>query len=141
MNYIGDGDTKTFLELQKSHHVYGKDKKLKKVECVGHIQKRMGSRLRELKRSMRGKKLEDSKSLGVKGRLSDILIVELTIHYGGAIRNNKDSLMDMHKPIWAIYFHKRSNDEEPLHDFFPQGHKSWCKYQKAKAEGELPFSS
>lgn len=136
LNYIGDGDTKTFLELKKSH-VYGADKELKKVECVGHIQKRMGSRLRELKNSMRGKKLEDGKSLFGKGRLTDKLIVELTTYYGGAIRNNKNSVMDMRKAIWAIYFHKRSNDQEPLHDFCPQGDASWCKYQKAKAEGKL----
>lgn len=135
LNYIGDGDTKTFLELQKNHS-YGPDVKLCKIECVGHVQKRMGSRLRKLKSSMRGKKLSDNKPLSGKGRLTDNLIKEITLFYGIAIRANKSSLMDMRKAIWAIYYHKRSTDDEVLHDFCPIGSTSWCEYQRFKAEGK-----
>lgn len=103
LNYIGDGDTKTFLELQKSH-VYGPKTDINKVECVGHIQKRMGSRLRQLKNSMRKQKLADGKPLSGKGRLTDNLINQLTIYYGKAIRDNKDSVAEMRKAIWAIFF-------------------------------------
>lgn len=46
LNYIGDGDVKTFLELHKSH-VYGSKTDINKVERVGHIKKRMGSRLQQ----------------------------------------------------------------------------------------------
>lgn len=136
INYIGDGDTKTFLELQKSQ-VYGSNQKLNKVECVGHVQKRMGSRLRQLKNSMRGKKLKDNKNLGGKGRLTDKFIDEITTYYGNAIRSNKDSFTDMRKAVWAIYYHKCSTDIKPVHDFCPQGPTSWCAYQKAKSAGKL----
>ncbi|GFU87061.1 uncharacterized protein TNCV_1586491 [Trichonephila clavipes] len=54
INYIGDGDTKTFPELQRTVP-YSSEK----VECVGHIQKRMGARVRKLKTMNRGKKLSD----------------------------------------------------------------------------------
>lgn len=38
LNYIADGDTKTFLELQKTH-VYESKTDINEVECVGHIKK------------------------------------------------------------------------------------------------------
>ncbi|GFW55973.1 uncharacterized protein TNCV_373791 [Trichonephila clavipes] len=44
VKYIGDGDTKTFPELQNTVSY-----NLEKIECVGHIQKRMGARLPRLK--------------------------------------------------------------------------------------------
>ncbi|GFV29444.1 hypothetical protein TNCV_4674641 [Trichonephila clavipes] len=45
--YIGDGDSKTFLSIAEKIHM-GIVFPLK-IECVGHVQKRMGSRLRKLK--------------------------------------------------------------------------------------------
>ena len=44
--YLGDGDSSSFLKV-KENKPYGEDI-IKKSECVGHIQKRMGSRLRKL---------------------------------------------------------------------------------------------
>ncbi|EFN76329.1 hypothetical protein EAI_16761, partial [Harpegnathos saltator] len=41
--YIGDGDTKTFQALLHQDEV-------EKKECVNHVQKRMGSRLRNAKK-------------------------------------------------------------------------------------------
>lgn len=100
------------------------------------IQKRMGNRLQQLKNSMRKKKLADRKPLSGKGRLTDSLINQLTIYYGKAIRDNKDSIAEIHKAIWATIFHKRSNDNEPLHDFYPAGPTSWS-IQKSKANNTL----
>lgn len=37
----------------------------------------------------------------------------------------------MRKAIWAIWNHKASTDENPLHHFCPKGPESWCTYQKA----------
>ena len=42
---------------------------IKKLECVGHIQKRMGNRLRNLRKSLKGTKLSDGKGIAGKGRL------------------------------------------------------------------------
>lgn len=46
-NFIGDGDSKTFKALLDLQH-YGKDLIFKKSECVGHIEKRMGTCLRNI---------------------------------------------------------------------------------------------
>jgi hypothetical protein len=37
----------------------------------------------------------------------------------------------MQKAIWAIWYHKASNDDSILHDFCPDGVDSWCAYKKA----------
>ena len=47
-NFIGDGDSKAYLEVVKADPDDGFG--VKKGECVGHIQKRVGSRLRKLKK-------------------------------------------------------------------------------------------
>ncbi|GFT79015.1 uncharacterized protein TNCV_3093931 [Trichonephila clavipes] len=41
------------------------------------------------------------------------------------------------KAVWAVYFHIRSSDEEPLHSFCPVGPNSWCKYQNQVVEGSV----
>ncbi|GFY32216.1 uncharacterized protein TNCV_3557241 [Trichonephila clavipes] len=112
IKYIGDGDTKTFPELQRTAPY-----SIEKVECVGHIQKRMGARLRKLKTMNRGKKLSDGKSISGKNRLTDKFIDTITTYYGNAIRQNNSSVSDMRQVIWAIYCHYRSTDEEPMHHF------------------------
>lgn len=98
---------------------------------MGHVQKRMESRLRKLKSNMCGKKLDDNKPLSSKGRLTDNLVQQITLYYGNTIRANKSSLMDMRK---AIYYHKRSTDDEVVHNFCPIGLTPWCEYQRFKAE-------
>ncbi|GFT61276.1 uncharacterized protein TNCV_927101 [Trichonephila clavipes] len=128
IKYIGDGDAKSFLELQRTAPY-----SIEKVECVGHIQKRMGARLRKLKTMNRGKKLSDGKSISGKNSLTDKFIDTITTYYGNAIRQNNSSVSDMRQTIWAIYCHYRSTDEEPMHHFCPIGNTSWCKYQKAVA--------
>lgn len=46
--YLGDGDSKGFSAVQEIQP-YGPDCVLQKLECIGHIKKRMGTRLRKLK--------------------------------------------------------------------------------------------
>ncbi|GFV52613.1 uncharacterized protein TNCV_649121 [Trichonephila clavipes] len=82
-------------------------------------------------------KLSDGKSIGGKGRLTDRMIDLITTYYGNAIRQNKTCLSDMRKAVWAVYFHVRSSDEEPLHSFCPVGPNSWCKYQNQVVEGSV----
>ena len=50
--YVGDGDSKTFKGIL-DHEPYDKFSVLK-IECVGHMQKRMGTRLRNLKKNRKG---------------------------------------------------------------------------------------
>ncbi|GFW10783.1 uncharacterized protein TNCV_4919021 [Trichonephila clavipes] len=100
IKYIGDGDTKTFPELQRTAPY-----SIEKVECVGHIQKRMGARLRKLKTMNRGKKLSDGKSISSKNHLTDKFIDNITTYYGNAIRQKNSSISDMRQAIRAIYCH------------------------------------
>ncbi|GFW93507.1 uncharacterized protein TNCV_47101 [Trichonephila clavipes] len=125
-SYIGDGDSKTFSSITASNP-YGED--------IGLVQKRMETRLRKLKQM--SCKLSDGKSIGGKGRLTDRMIDLITTYYGNAIRQNKTCLSDMRKAVWAVYFHIRSSDEEPLHSFCPVGPNSWCKYQNQVLEGSV----
>lgn len=128
-HYIGDGDTKTFSQIA-SLNPY-KDLKIEKIECVGHIQKRMGTRLRKLKSQMAGKKLSDKKTIGGKGRLTESVIQKMTSYYGNAIRENKNDLSKMRSSIWAIWMHMVSTDSDPQHFFCPKGPETWCKYNRA----------
>ncbi|GFS93831.1 uncharacterized protein TNCV_5053041 [Trichonephila clavipes] len=60
-SYIGDGDSKTFSSITASNP-YGEDITVSKIECVGHVQKRMGTRLRKL--IQMSSKLSDGKLIG-----------------------------------------------------------------------------
>ena len=97
-----------------------------KEECVGHIQKRMGMRLRDLKSDYHGKKLKDGLKIGGAGRLTDKLIDTLQTYYGMAIRQHGDDLQGMAKAIWVGFVHRVSTDDAPQHQFCPVGKDSWC---------------
>lgn len=129
-NYIGDGDTKTFKSLI-AENPYGDEFPVKKKECIGHVQKRMGSRLRSAKKKHAG--------IGGKGegKLTDQLIRDLSTYYGLAIRRHSDSVTDMQNAIWATFNHKCSTDENPMHENCPPGMDSWCKWKRAEVEQKL----
>ncbi|XP_032676769.1 uncharacterized protein LOC116846694 [Odontomachus brunneus] len=127
VNYIGDGDSKTFAGIQKINP-YGDDCPVTKNECVGHVEKRMGSQLRNIKKK---------EKLSGKNRLTEVLIKKLTIFYGLAIRRNVNSVTDMRKAIFATLDHYCSSDESPRHDNCPPGADSWCKWRQAEARNEL----
>lgn len=126
--YLGDGDSKGFQNVVDSKP-YGPEFEIQKLECVGHVQKRMGGRLRKLRREMKGKVLSDGKKIGGrKGRLTDSVIDTLQNYYGEAIRRNKNDLDKMKKDVWATFLHKASSDENPQHHFCDI---SWCRYKQA----------
>ena len=79
--YIGGGDTKSFDQICKSDPYPGHT--TTKGECVIHVQKRVGSRLRDFKSQYKGKKLLDSKGIsGDKGLLTNKVMNTLQNHYG-----------------------------------------------------------
>ena len=112
--YIGDGDTNSFKTVLDSKPYQDKD--VVKVECVGHVQKRMGTRLRKLKSSYSGKKQTKGWEghWGV-GRLTDKQIDQIQSYFGNAIRDNKNDIRSMQEAIWAVYFHKLSTNNNPRH--------------------------
>ena len=134
MEFLGDGDSKAYNELTEAS-VYG-EKVVAKLECVGHVQKRMGSRLHSLKKRLGKTKLGDGKSIGGRGRLTDKVIGNLQVYYGKAIRNNTHSIEDMEMAVMAIWHHTRSTDQKPENKFCPSGEKSWCGYQRALAKND-----
>lgn len=54
--FVGDGDSKAFNSMTESSP-YG-EHVIKKAECVGHIQKRMGKGLRDFKKNKKNYQME-----------------------------------------------------------------------------------
>jgi hypothetical protein len=118
--YYGDGDSKAFKSIED---IYGDDKVIK-MECVGHVQKRVGTRLRKLKK--------DKTGLGGKGRLTNFTVDRLQNYYGIAIRSNVNDLEGMKKAILASLFHVASSKEKDYHSHCPDGASSWCRFKADK---------
>lgn len=133
--FLGDGDSRAHAAVSETKP-YG-DTKIVKLECIGHVEKRMGTRLRALKEKMKGKKLGDSKSIGGRGRLTKLEIDKLQIYYGKAIRDNTENLKGMKQAVWATFFHKASSDAIPQHGLCPTGPDSWCGFNKAIFKGKV----
>lgn len=129
--YLGDGDSASYPAVISSQP-YGPDFLVEKLECVGHIQKRMGSRLKKLKSKLGKTKLSDGKTIGGRGRLTDAAISTIQLYYGLAIRRNAGKTEnDMKQAIWAEFYHLISSNKEPVHGLCPKDETTWCKYQKA----------
>lgn len=134
VKYLGDGDSKGFLKVQDSKP-YGNNVLIEKLECVGHVQKRLGTRLRKLRKDLGVKKLSDNKPIKGRGRLTDAEIDKLQHYFGLAIRRNTGNLKAMKKAIWATFLHKMSTDAEPKHHLCPLGMESWCGFRRQEAGG------
>ena len=83
--YIGDGDSKAYLDIVKNDPYPGTA--VEKLECVGHIQKRVGNRLRNLRNTMKAP-LADGKTLRGRVTLTDKIINKLQNYYGLALRKS-----------------------------------------------------
>ncbi|XP_065678497.1 uncharacterized protein LOC136093423 [Hydra vulgaris] len=130
INYLGDGDSKAFSDIQKQNP-YGKE--ITKLECVGHIQKRVGARLRKLKATNKSL-LSDGKKLGGVGRLTDKKINKLQNYFGIAIRQCcGKSVYELKKAIGAVLFYcSEASSSDVRHAMCPQTNNTWCKYQADK---------
>jgi hypothetical protein len=138
-HYLGDGDCKGHLAVTKADPYKGK--KVEKLECINHVAKRMGTRLRNLVTKNRYTKCKDGKSLGGKGRLTEKLINKLQGYYAQAIREIvaeegtiEQKYQKLVKTIWRAYYHHSSTDKNPHHHSCPPGslvNPSWCKYNQS----------
>lgn len=125
----------------------------------------MGTRLRNLKKDLKTKKLSDGKTIGGKGRLTDKKIDQIASFYGNAVRSST-FVREMKDKIWAIFYHYRfvtllssfckiqksptqpqpnfnyfkiifrSSDKKKEHHLCPKGENSWCRYQVAVSKKE-----
>ena len=109
VNYYCDGDCKRYSYVKDTYPGIT----VCKLECVGHVQKRVGSRLRNLKKTIKG--------LGGKGNLTNAAIDRLQNYYGIAFRKNVNDLEGMKKTILATLFHVASSAENNWHSHCPEG--------------------
>ena len=136
---IGDGDSKSYKRVC-DEQVYGEDCEVVKKECVGHVQKRMGTALRNLKKDCGKRQLSDGKTIGGKGRLTDKKIDLIQTYYGLAIRRNVGDLQGMTDSVNAILDHMSSTDDSPRYSLCPTGVQSWCGYNRGIATGQTHYS-
>ena len=119
--FLGDGDTKSFAAVENTYHGI----QVKKLECIGGVQKRIGNWLQKLKKDVKG--------LGGRGKWTDATIDNLQNYYGIAIRRNTGNLEGMKKGIHASLFHVASSANNSYHTHCPSAANSWCLYQRDKA--------
>ena len=74
-NFIGDVDTKSHSEVVAADPYPGTP--VKKLECVGHVQKRCGTRLRNLKKLCKDKIIFNGKEVAVLQKLTHKFINKL----------------------------------------------------------------
>ena len=134
LTHIGDGDSKGHKEVCQA-----KPYAVLKEECIGHIQKRMGKALRDLRKAKKGEKLSDGLCLGEAGRLTDDLIDKLQTHYGLAIHQN-NQLQPMAKAVWAGLLHRSSTDSNPQHRCCPDDADSRCGHKRMEAGAQAAYS-
>ena len=85
-NYIGDGNSKSYNHIFQADPYGGIG--VNKLECIGHIQKRLGIRLRKLKSANTKTVLSDGKKLCGQGCLTERFINKLQNYYGIAIQSS-----------------------------------------------------
>ena len=137
-SYLGDGDTSSYSAVLAS--CLYKDIEIKKAECIGHIQKKIGSHGRALRQRLRGKKLCDGKPVAGKGRLTDKALNLLQNYFGMAIRQNLANIYQMKKAVWAVLFHNSDiKDMSIHHQFCPRTIASWCKWQRDHISGHKTY--
>ena len=98
---------------------------MKKFECIGHVPKRVGTRLRKLKQRTKG--------LAGKGKLTSSVIDKLQNYYGIAIRQNVENKEGMKKAIHASLFHVASSSKNNWHNHCREGSSSWCPFKQDQA--------
>ena len=92
---------------------------------MGHYQKRIGTRLRNLKNKEKG--------LRGRGGLTDATTDHLLNFGGVAIRQNKENLEKMKSSLSTSLFHVASNKDNDFHfAHCPAGPDSWCKFNAGK---------
>ena len=124
-------------------------RRVDKLDCIGHVQKRMGKNLIALQSKQ---KLEDGKPVGGRsGRLTRPVIDKIQKYYGNAIRSTVDrnattkeqkdkAIEKMQTAIKAVLYHSiKLDNQEERHKFCPKD--SWCQYQNSKAQGNTTFEN
>ena len=96
-DYLGDGDTSSFSDVVNSEPYKDHGNVVpQKLDCVGHVQKRLGCRLRSLIEQDKGEKII---SLSRKNKLIKKSMNSMQNYYESTIRNTKNDLYAMNGNI------------------------------------------
>ena len=125
--FLGDSDSKSFPAVEDIYEGV----KAEKLEHIGHVQKRAGNRLRNLKKNV--------ERLSGRGRLTDNIIDKLQNYYGMAIRQNNGDLNAMKSASSASLFHVASSDTNYYHTHGLSGSDSWCLFKADKANNTSTY--
>lgn len=144
-NLVSDGDANSYKAVLAMNNGNGpyQHTQVTKIECINHVQKRMGTRLRKLREQEKidtttrtGNKIRRS-LLGGRNKLTDNAIDKMQSFFGKHIRDNVGAdYLTMKKAVMSSFHHIFSTDENPRHGLCKEGINSWCFYQKALAEGK-----
>ena len=98
--YLGDGDNSSYKEVVDSKPYVDYSIIPEKLECVGHIQKRLGTRLRT--------KFKDYKCTATRlsdaGKLTEKTINSMQNSYGKSIRRNSNELYTITKAETILWY-------------------------------------
>ena len=123
-----------------------------KLECIGHIQKRVEARLLKMRKNGDFKELdedddEDSNSKKRKKkkslRLTDKDMNKLQNYYGLAIRSSTGgTVWNLKKSIAAAFYHCcEATTLVQRHQFCPKTVSSWCRYQNDISNGTTTYKN
>ena len=128
--YIGDGDSASHKGILEAA-LYA-DILVEKSDCIGHIEKRMGSAPRKLVSKNKGKEIiptpGETKRRGIHGKngLTKKTMDQIQNYYGMAIRSNIGNKTSMITAIKAFFGHFSNN-----HEYCPDDKTTtWCKFHR-----------
>ncbi|CAH8615686.1 unnamed protein product [Dicrocoelium dendriticum] len=128
VSFLGDGDSKSYASVSNAEPPVYNDVNISKLECCGHVQKRMGrhltNKVTELKKETFIHNGKSVQGIGGRGCLTKKAMLNIQGHYGAAIRRNTNNVPQMQKDIWAIWEH-RNRDHTNCGD--------WCPSKKQPA--------
>ena len=147
--FVGDGDCNTHKAIQNlndGNGLYGVP--VVKEESLNHVSKRLGTRLRALKKNMRiSQPTKTGKNIGcarlvLQLALTDKHIDKLVKYYANNIYSvgPTATVQEARNAILSTYYHGTSTDADQRHSHCPAGANSWCWVQRAKATGEVAES-
>ena len=99
---ISDGDSKIFKLLSDQLPMV-RPNLVSKHECVGHVQKRMGTALREKAKEKFVNERGERVRMREKGRITDKTIKLLIRYYGKAIRSSTGVCAAMQDAAWEVF--------------------------------------
>ena len=130
--FLGDGDSRAFKEAKKAV-----DWSMVKLECVNHVAKRMGGRLRKTVKESKTIVVYEGerKGLGGPGRLVNDAINKIQSFYNFIIHEGTSIGSPEQISEWtlAMFDHISSSNANPKHD---DCDPRFCKYLKAIWDGE-----